>query len=95
MKLTESQVEQFHHEGYLMLPNLFDEVEIGVLQRASDSVYALQREEVFRESDGKTARTAFAAHQYNEAFRRLGRHPRLIEPVEQVLDGQVYMHQFK
>ena len=95
MKLTEIQVEQFHREGYLMLPNLFDEVEIDVLQRASDTVYALQREEVFRESDGKTARTAFAAHQYNEAFRRLGRHPRLIEPVEQLLDGQVYMHQYK
>jgi len=41
------------------------------------------------------ARTAFAAHRYNEGFRRLGAHPWLIEPVEQLLGGPVYMHQFK
>ncbi len=95
MKLTESQLEQFHTDGYLLLPNLFDDTEIKVLRDAADTVYALDREEVFRESDGKTARTAFAAHEYNEAFRRLGRHPRLIQPVQQILKGDVYMHQYK
>ena len=49
----------------------------------------------FAKAMAKTARTAFAAHYYNEAFRRLGCHPRLIQPVEQLLDGQVYMHQYK
>ena len=58
-------------------------------------VFALDRKEVVREKDGKTARTAFAAHTFNEAFRRLGRHPRLIEPVRQILGGDVYMHQYK
>ena len=95
MKLTTPQIEQFHATGYLLIPELFDETEIQVLQEASDTVYALDREEVFRESDGKTARTAFAAHYYNEAFRRLGRHPRLVQPVEQLLDGQIYIHQYK
>ena len=95
MKLSKSQIEQFHSNGYLLLPNLFNQVETGVLQQAAETVYALDREEVFRESDGKTPRTAFAAHYYNEAFRRLGCHPRLIQPVEQLLDGQVYMHQYK
>ncbi len=95
MKLTDSQLEQFHTDGYLLLPNLFDDAEIKVLRDAADTVYALDREEVFRESDGKTARTAFAAHEYNEAFRRLGRHPRLIQPVQQILEGDVYMHQYK
>ena len=57
-------------------------------------VYALQREEVWRETSG-VARTAFAAHTYNEGFRRLGAHPRLIEPVSDLLEGDVYMHQFK
>ncbi|HEY9566903.1 MAG TPA: phytanoyl-CoA dioxygenase family protein, partial [Thalassobaculum sp.] len=41
------------------------------------------------------ARTAFAAHTYDDGFRRLGAHPRLVEPVMQLLDGPVYMHQFK
>jgi len=54
----------------------------------------MDREEVWREKSG-IARTAFAAHTYNEAHRRLGAHPRLIEPIEQLLEGQVYMHQYK
>ncbi|MDE0309453.1 MAG: phytanoyl-CoA dioxygenase family protein [Acidiferrobacterales bacterium] len=95
MKLTDSQLQQFHSDGYLFLPDLFDDTEVKVLRDAAQTVYALEREEVFRESDGKTARTAFAAHEYNEAFRRLGRHPRLIRPVQQILSGDVYMHQYK
>ncbi len=78
-----------------MLPGMFQPAETEVLRRAAEQVYCLDRKEVFRENDGKTARTAFAAHYYNEAFRRLGRHPRLIRPVEQLLGGSVYMHQYK
>ena len=95
MKLTKSQIDSFHKLGYLLLPEVFNTTEIEVLRNAAEEVYALDREEVFREADGKTARTAFAAHQYNEAFHRLGKHPRLIHPVEQLLDGKVYMHQYK
>ncbi len=94
MKLTDAQIGQFEAEGYLFLPEVFSAEEADLLRAAADEVYALDREEVWRESSG-VARTAFAAHTYNEAFRRLGRHPRLIEPVMQLLDGQVYMHQYK
>ena len=41
------------------------------------------------------SRTAFAAQNYSEPFRRLGRHPRLVAPVQQLLGGDIYMHQFK
>ncbi len=94
MKLTDAQLKEFDEEGYLFLPEMFNEDEIEVLRREADAIYASDREEVWRESNG-VARTAFAAHTYNEAYRRLGRHPRLVEPVKQLLDGDVYMHQFK
>ncbi len=93
--LDTDQIEAFRRDGYLMLPSVFTPAEAGVLRAAAEEVYALDRKEVVREKDGRTARTAFAAHTYNEAFRRLGRHPRLIEPVERLLDGPVYMHQYK
>ena len=95
MKLTDTQIEEFHRDGYLMLPNLFDAQEAAVLAENAEAVYALDREEVVREMDSKSARTAFAAHHHNEAFARLGRHPRLVEPVMQLLDGPVYIHQYK
>ena len=94
MKLTDDQLKQFDEEGYLFLPEVFSSEEAAMLRGEADRVYALDREEVWREASG-VARTAFAAHTYNEGFRRLGAHPRLIDPVMQVLDGPVYMHQYK
>ncbi len=94
MKLSQAEMKQFDEEGYLFFPGLFSPEEAALLKSESDKVYAMQRDEVWREKSG-VARTAFAAHTYNEAFRCLGAHPRLIDPVSQVLDGDVYMHQFK
>lgn len=94
MNLSAQQLSQFESEGYLFLPGAFTPPEAGLLHTGADEVFAMQREEVWRESSG-VARTAFAAHEYHETFRRLGRHPRLIGPVMQILGGPVYMHQFK
>ncbi len=94
MKLTNEQLEEFDREGYVFLPSVFSPDEIKVLKDAAEAVFTMDRDEVWRESSG-VARTAFAAHRYDEAHGRLGRHPRLVEPVMQLLDGQVYMHQYK
>jgi ectoine hydroxylase len=95
MRLNDAQIAQFEDEGYLFLPSLFSRKEVDVLMGEVPGVLAQDRKEIVREKDGKTPRTAFAAHTYNEAFARLARHPRMIEPVEQLLDGKVYIHQFK
>ena len=81
MLLSDEQTEQFHRDGYVFLPECFSKEEAGMLRAQADTVYAMDREEVLREKDGSTPRTAFAAHHYNEAFGRLGAHPRLIKPV--------------
>jgi ectoine hydroxylase len=94
MKLTPEQLEEFDREGYLFLPNTFSAEEAALLRREAARVYGLEREEVWRESTG-VPRTAFAAQTYSEPFRRLGLHPRLVEPVMQILDGPVYLHQYK
>ena len=65
-----------------------------ILRSEAEEIYETDRKEVWREKSG-APRTAFAAHTYNEAFRRLGAHPRLIEPVEQLFGEPLYMHQFK
>ena len=95
MQLSKEQLEQFDREGWVFLPEVFSEEEVGVLAGEVPKILAMRREEVWREKDSEAVRTAFAAHYYNEAFRRLGRHPRLIGPVMQLLDGPVYMHQYK
>ena len=94
MLLTDQELVDFDKDGYLFFSSKFTSDEAEFLKQESNKVYAMDRKEVWRESAG-VARTAFAAHRYNEGFKRLGAHPRLIEPVEQVLDGKVYMHQYK
>ncbi|WP_422364734.1 phytanoyl-CoA dioxygenase family protein [Pelagibius sp.] len=94
MLLTEEQRTEFDREGYLFLPRAFSEDEAALLRGEASRVFALEREEVWREDSG-APRTAFAAQAYSEPFRRLGLHPRLVEPVTQLLDGPVYLHQYK
>src|SRR6266403_1977458 len=94
MPLTAQELRQFAEEGYLFLPGCFSEEEVAILRDEAEQIYATNRQEVWREKTG-APRTAFAAHTYNEAFRRLGNHPRLIHPVEQLLGEQLYMHQYK
>lgn len=94
MKLTQTQLDHFDEQGWIFLENCFSPEEVAVLNEEGEKIYAEDREEVWRETSG-APRTAFAAHTYNDAFAILGRHPRLIEPLEQVFGEQVYMHQFK
>jgi ectoine hydroxylase len=94
MKLTPEQLREFDAQGYLFLPECFSRDIAAMLLDEAHRIYAMDREEVWREDSG-AARTAFAAHTYSEPFRRLGAHPRLIGPVVQVLGEPVYMHQYK
>ena len=94
MRLTDTQVDAFRSSGYLFLPECFSAAEAAALKREADQLYQLDRPEVWREENG-APRTVFAAHTFSDPFRRLGAHPRLAEPVMQLLDGRVYMHQFK
>ena len=94
MKLTPEQLKQFEDEGWFFLPDCFSEEEISVLRREAEEIFKQDRQEIWREKSG-APRTAFACHTYNEAFAILARHPRLVEPVEQVFGEKLYMHQFK
>ncbi len=95
MRLTDEQVGQFEREGYVFLADVFSAAEVGRLMAEVPGIFAQDRHENVREKDGKTVRTTFAAHRFNQAFGRLARHPRLVEPARQLLGGPVYIHQFK
>lgn len=94
MPLTDEDLKKFDEEGYLFFPGWFSTQEADLLKHEAENIYGMDREEVWREGSG-APRTAFAAHHYNEGFRRLGAHPRLIKPAEQILDGPLYIHQYK
>ena len=68
------------------------------MQALTDAVPALySRREAYnvREKGKDAVRTNFAAHMYSEPFARLARHPRMVEPVQELFGEELYMHQFK
>jgi ectoine hydroxylase len=95
MKLTNAQQKQFDDEGYIIIPNLFSVREVNTLKNQIPFIFSQRRPENFREKDGDTVRTSFATHTYNDVYGKFVRHPKVLGPAEQLLNGKVYVHQFK
>ena len=95
MRLSPAQIAQFDRDGYLFFPGLFQRNEIDRLNAAVPELYSRREAYNVRERGSEAVRTNFAAHLYSAPFARLARHPRMIEPVEDLLGEQLYMHQFK
>jgi len=95
MNITKEQKEVFDKEGYLFFPSIFSQQEVQNLLHAVPQLYKIREEYNFREKGSDAVRTNFAAHLYSTPFAKLARHPRMIQPVEDLLQEKLYMHQFK
>jgi ectoine hydroxylase len=95
MQLTPEQLAAFQRDGYLFFPGLFTPQEVALMNAEVPSLYARREAYNVREKGSDAVRTNFAAHLYSAPFARLARHPRMIEPVQQLLGDKLYMHQFK
>jgi ectoine hydroxylase len=95
MKLTSEQHAQFDRDGYLFFPGLFSSEETKTLTAAVPELYSRREAYNVREKGKDAVRTNFAAHLYSEPFARLARHPRMVEPVQELIGESLYMHQFK
>ncbi len=95
MRLTREQLAQFDRDGYLFFPGKFTPEEMRALTSAVPDLYSRREAYNVREKGKDAVRTNFAAHMYSEPFAKLARHPRMVEPVEDLLGEALYMHQFK
>ena len=95
MELNTNQIEQFNSEGFLFVPSLFDADEIANLNSRLPSILSDRGPKTLRERDSDSVRSAIAPHLDDEVFQKLSLHPRLVRPAQQILEGEVYLHQFK
>ncbi len=96
MRLTPQQLQAFDRDGYLFFPSLFNPDEVKTLTDEVPALYARREAYNVREKGSEAVRTNFAAHMSSDPFARLARHPRMVQPAEQLLgDEKLYMHQFK
>ena len=91
--LTDAQRREFEDHGYLLLPALFSEAEIAAVRAEVETVASREGPEVVPEAESDHIRIVYGAHRFNEAFGRLSRHPRWLEPVQELMGGPVYIHQ--
>lgn len=95
MQLDAAQVRHFEEQGWLLVRDVFSAAEVALLLGELAGIAAQDRPENLREPRSGAIRSALSCHLYNEAYRRLSRHPRLVEPARRLLGGDVYLHQFK
>jgi ectoine hydroxylase len=92
MRLTNEQVAEYRDKGWILLPSIFSSKERSVLEAAAFEVLERVGPEVAREDDG-SPHVCWGMHLFDERFSALTRHPRMLEPVEQLLGNQVFVHQ--
>jgi ectoine hydroxylase len=95
MKLSETQLQGFSEDGFVVIPELFSMEEIALMRSQLSLLFSERCAENFREKDSGVVRTAMGLHVRNEVFARVVRHPRLLEPAMQLLDEDIYIQQVK
>ena len=94
MLLTAAQLEEMAEQGFVVLPSLFSAAEIDVIRAAVPRVLARGGPQIVGEDDDPTVvKMIFGTHTYDDVFRRLAFHPRLVEPAEQILGERVHLFQ--
>ncbi len=95
MRLSDQQVTEFRDRGFLLLPSVFSDGEVEDMRRGFDADRETPGEHRVLEDDGTTVRAVYASHVRQPALDSMVRSGRVLEPVHQLLDDQVYVYQFK
>ena len=93
MQLSIENINFFKSNGYLFFDKLFSNKEISNLRIAVEEVCDSNGENITPELNGTGVRMIHGTHTYNNSFSNLCRHPRIVEPAEQLLNSQIYIHQ--
>ncbi len=95
MKISNIQLQQLEKDGFLILPGIFSAQEVETIKARLPSLFAEKSEANIIERNSGVVRTSMGLHLRDDLFADLVRHPRLIEPAEQILNEPFYIQQVK
>ncbi|MDJ0951529.1 MAG: phytanoyl-CoA dioxygenase family protein [Alphaproteobacteria bacterium] len=95
MKLSSAQLEALERDGFLVLPELFSAAETAAIRARLPVLFAQDHPGNVIERASGEVRTTMGLHLRDDLFARLVRHPRLIEPAQQILGEPFYVQQVK
>lgn len=95
MELSSEQRAAFERDGFLVLPDLFSADEVATLRAALPALFTEDSPANIREKASGEVRTAMGLHLRSSVFSSLVRHPRLLEPAQQIAGPDLYVQQAK
>lgn len=95
-KLTDEEIVQFNRDGYLMKRDLFDAEEMDMLITIAKNDQRLEREALRRrDAHEGTSKLWLTDVLENDIYSAFVRCLRIVEPLEQLLGGEVYHYHHK
>ncbi|UII23756.1 phytanoyl-CoA dioxygenase family protein [Fulvivirga ligni] len=92
--ISQEQISQYHEKGYLLLENYFTPKEVSLMNSQLTLLMQDDGPRKIIESNGEI-RSYYGAHQMNNIYNEVARVRKLVEPVKQILDSDIYIHQTK
>lgn len=90
-QLTDEQVTSFHHDGYLLVEELFDAEEMDLLLGIGKADQALARDATTRrDAEGGVTKLAVRNDLRDDIYGAIVRSPRLVRTMEKLLGDEVY-----
>jgi ectoine hydroxylase len=94
--LTEKQILSFDRDGFVFLRGLFDHEECSLLLNELLANGAVKDSELSRrDGEGGVTKLKVWNQAGDDLFGLVGRLPRVVDPVERVLHGEVYLYHSK
>jgi ectoine hydroxylase len=95
-RLSEEQLAQFNRDGYLMIEGLFDGEEIGLLLHAAKGDQQIAQQAYDRlDLSGDRTRLWITGSLEEDIYSAFVRCHRIVDPMEQLLEGEVYHYHHK
>lgn len=93
---TDRQVAEFHRDGFVIVPGLLSPEELGLLRDIARRDHQFQQEVAARgDGEGGAIRLKVENEVTDDAYGAIVRLRRIVEPMEQVLDDEVYHYHHK
>jgi len=94
--LSADQVQQFHRDGYLLVPNLLDDVETALLKQAAVADQRLQDAGMdVKDTAGRRTNLSLWNHPGDDIYGAVARSARIVDGMQQLLGDEVYHYHSK
>jgi ectoine hydroxylase len=90
-RLTTQQIAQYQEDGYLQLDGLFDAEEVALLLKIAKTDQRMAADAQGRQdADGRISKLTLRNDLEDDIYSAFVRCPRIVEPMQQLLGGEVY-----